>query len=525
MRFWSKWWKGKREGDSARGQNPLQEYDSTVETLYRRGVTLIHQNDWHTALPLFQEAVRLNPDSAPSWYALGLTYAKTIPSEAPEEDYRKLSWEMCNAFETAINLADHHGGLEPQQYHLACLSSGTVYRVERQFDRAIQLFQKSLVQVPEETEALACLVSAFLEKGDLAAAESHVTDLLKLDHNSETGRKLWKKIRKQAQKSLTSDLPVEEKKKIYSSFKGLIDDNLLLGSNLLENIQRSEGVNETLDAMSAAMKNSKEKAVQHVLEKYGVSTFELHLIIREGERHAWPVSSLAQFASKRETTLREHFRDSLSCVHCGKRNVAPFWPEQGDTVAFYNQTHESLKDRPGAFRLPIECAFCRQTWFVVWDQSPDPLAGQFIRHLERMSEAFADNIEARKAFQGMITDDLLGNHLNFIRKEGAEARERRQRLEHTVETENYFSILTIVPVSEPAAICRYLGNTYFGYFEPFFQKTDLSLKSLVHWIFAWGEENVGVHMLFLPNMSASSRVPKILPIDLLTPEERALAGI
>jgi len=161
----------------------------------------------------------------------------------------------------------------------------------------------------------------------------------------------------------------------------------------------------------------------------------------------------------------------------------------------------------------------------VWDTAPDPLAQQLVRHIERMCEAHAANSKAVKTLRGIIVDGILGEHVKFIKKKLKTAVEDRQTVEHSITYEEHFSTLTIVAASDPAAIRRCLGGMYFEYMERILAEADMDHRNTVHWIFAWGEPNVAVHMLFLPKRSALSGLPTILPIDLLTTQEKSQVGL
>jgi hypothetical protein len=46
------------------------------------------------------------------------------------------------------------------------------------------------------------------------------------------------------------------------------------------------------------------------------------------------------------------------------------WPAYGLKTAFFNQTRERTKDKPGAHRINIQCLQCEEDFFVVWDRDP-----------------------------------------------------------------------------------------------------------------------------------------------------------
>lgn len=64
------------------------------------------------------------------------------------------------------------------------------------------------------------------------------------------------------------------------------------------------------------------------------------------------------------------FANNLKCAYCGKLNVAPIWPRNGDNVALYYQTQERTEEKPGVYKVKVRCPSCLKDWFVVWDQDP-----------------------------------------------------------------------------------------------------------------------------------------------------------
>jgi len=516
----------KREVDSSiKGSPNSKLHVKEAEKLYHKGVDCMHSNEWPKALGYLANAAELSPDFPPCWYALGLTYGKLSAEGVNEEQLQVYSKKICFAFEKAADLSDIYGGLELKHYQIACLSSGTFYRIGKQYDSAIRLFKKALEKIPHDPDLLESAAICFFEKGNLDEAEKIVVNLLNIVSDSESGRKLWKKIRKKAGKSLTADLPEEKRKAIYSGYMGSQEDTLFLEPDILDGVKKAKTPRQMKESLEATGKRTREKAKKKIMESHGITAFELRLVIEEGKRKAWPFSSFSRLAADRAQPQRERFRDSLQCVHCGKRNVAPFWPENGDKVAFYYQSEERTQEQPGQFRLPIECPFCGQIWFVVWDTSPDPLVGQFIHHIERMCEAHSSNEKAVKALRSLIVDEILDEHMKFIRKEFKNAIENRQKSEHHVTTEEYFSTITLVPAYSPSNIRRYLGGSYFGYLDTVLADADIDNKITVHWVFACDNQNVAVHMLFLPKKSSITELTTIFPIDLLTTEERSQVGL
>ena len=509
--------KVKKSSTEPSAQNATEYYDC--------GVQFMHNDEWEKALGSLLKAAELNPESAPCWYALGITYGKSIPDNADEKELRNFTKKICSSFGKAVDLSDTDGSLEQQHYRTACISAGTFYRVDKQYDNAINLFKKGLAKVPDDADLLESLALCFIEKGELDIAEKTIEELLKLLPHSERGRKLWKKVRKKLGKPLTVDMPEEQRKEIYAGYRSTEDSEFLLKSDILDGINTAETPGEMVQAIGKTSKRSRANAEKSILASYTITPFELQLILKEGKRQSWPFDSISQLGAERPAPQREQFRDSLQCKNCGKRNVASFWPEGGDMTAFYYQSEEKTREQQGEFRLPIACPHCNQTWYVVWDSAPDPLAGQFIRHIERMCEAHASNDMAVKAFRDMIDDKILGEHMKFIRKELGQEGRPIQNYEHAVTAGSYFSNLTIVPSSDPAEIRNLLGGSYFEYMERILPAADMDLRHTVHWILAIDDITAGVHMTFLPRKKEVTLLPNILPVDILTQQERAQVGL
>lgn len=517
--------KAGRAGDSKKKISSTELSAQNATEYYNNGVQYMHNDKWEKALDFLLKAAELNPESAPCWYALGITYGKSIPNDADEKELRNYTKKICSSFEKAVELSDTHGSLEKQHYRTACITAGTFYRVEKQYDNAINLLKKGLVKVPDDADLIESLALCFIVKGDLDPAEKTVEELLKVTPQSERSRKLWKKVRKAQGKPLTLDMPEEQRKEIYASYMSTEDSELLLKSDTFDDINTAETPVEMVQVIDKNSQRSRANAEKKVLAEYKITPFELQLILKEGKRKSWSFTSFLQLGADNPMPQQEAFRDSLQCHNCGKRNIALFWPEGGDMTAFYYQSEETTREQQGEFRLPIACPYCNQTWYVVWDSSPDPLAAQFIRHLERMCEAHASNDLAVKAFRDMIDDGILGEHIKFIKKELKNAGKPIQNFEHTVTFDSYFSTLTVVPATNPLEIRKLLGGSYFGYMERILAAADIDQRNTVHWIFAIDDVNVGVHMTFLPRKSQVSLLPNILPVDLLTQQERAQVGL
>jgi hypothetical protein len=89
--------------------------------------------------------------------------------------------------------------------------------------------------------------------------------------------------------------------------------------------------------------------------------------LNKPETHEFEVEKVPE---KNPTVAFSRFANDLKCAYCGKQNVAPSWPRNGDNVAFYYQTEERTKEKSGIHRVKVHCQFCTKDWYVVWDQDP-----------------------------------------------------------------------------------------------------------------------------------------------------------
>jgi len=218
-------------------------------------------------------------------------------------------------------------------------------------------------------------------------------------------------------------------------------------------------------------------------------------------------------------------RDGLWCQKCGKRNLAAYWPEGGDSVPFFYQSSERTEESPGAYRLPVACPYCKEWWFVVWDEAPDLLSGQFLRHIERMCQEHAANEDAVGVWRSLISDAILGEHLKFLRSKGEAFIDHRQMVQHSFKEGDFYCTLTAVPASEPGEIRARLGGSYSQYMNGVLADAEIDRLHTVHWVLALGGEHAMLHMLFIPRKDRMADLPSLLPLDLLTWEERSQLGL
>jgi len=250
-----------------------------------------------------------------------------------------------------------------------------------------------------------------------------------------------------------------------------------------------------------------------IISEYNLKSFELDFILSEGKRASWPVKN----ESSIDPGSRIAYRDSLNCQYCHKSNIAAFWPEGGDFKPFYCQDEERTKEKPGAFRLPIQCPYCEKTWYVVWDDDPDPFARLFLDHIERMCKQHKDFSYAHKIWRSMITDKIMRKNLRFIKKEAKRADDQKMMIDSNFVSGDFFNIITIVPAVELSGTQTYLGSSYMQYLQNhYLTRWDKSAYHLTNWIFCFDEENTLLNIQFFPRDEDVKKAPTIYPTDLLT---------
>ena len=357
---------------------------------------------------------------------------------------------------------------------------------------------------------------SLLENGQLSEAEEKITQALAQSPRWESARRLWKRIRQAQGKPLSADVTEEKRHEIYRYYQGL--STLLSNDRIVLDLQDATNPHEHL---AAILEKSRAEANAAALKHFAIRQFELDLILLEGEREAWAVPG---FDSGREIPPDVRPRDALRCVHCRRRNATEFWPEHGDDVLFYPLTEEEMQKNPGALRLRIVCPFCKTKWFAVWPESPDPLAAQFLDHIERICRDLnSDDVEV---FYSLISDAVLGEVLQFIKRCIVDSVERGQRSERSFQTGEYHNLIWLLPVRMEAAR-DFLHDSYLYQLQCAAQEWDEQgrIRHFVHWIYCFEEKTGSVNLCFLPRPVDSDRLPTIFPVELLNPEDRSRLGI
>lgn len=107
--------------------------------------------------------------------------------------------------------------------------------------------------------------------------------------NDEAARKLWKWSRRAQGKSLGSDLPEALRKEIYAEHTLAFERHLYTARDFANRLPQAENphhlVTTSIDNASAEARNS-------IVSKYAITSFELDLILHEGERESWPFKTM-----------------------------------------------------------------------------------------------------------------------------------------------------------------------------------------------------------------------------------------
>lgn len=522
-------WPERREGGLT-GAAPPPEVarPSTTDDLCAKGASLLNEERFPEAVETLERAVAERPDSPLANYLLAEARSRAAPKDASEEQLKAYFVDVVAPLEKVVDHRDARNTLSARQYGMACLMLSSLSRIMGNPELSIRAARLGLEADPDDDELLGSLATTLLEENQLAEAEEVVDRLVRVTPERESTRKLWKRIRKARGKTTDSERPEEEKQRIYYTYhdhKQILDTDVMIrmaGDRVHLDQVSAGGLLALVEHMASASERVRKEQAGNLPEdkvqrEFDLSPFELQLILAEGERLDWAVPD----PGSRDLEPRARMRDELHCVYCGKSNPAPYWPPQGDWKAFYNQSAERTREEPGAFRLPIECPHCHETWFVVWDDNPDPVAQPFVRHIERMCDDHPDLRIAHQTWRRLIADDALGVMMSFLRQsdELQGALEAKKLVEHSFTAAGHRIVLTVVPAADPRTARELLGGSYLHYVDSHLKDWNREEHHFVHFILCVDDENAGLHVLYFPRAAAVQDVPTITPVDLFTPEE------
>ena len=491
---------------------------------YQTGAGFAQSEQWDKAASEFRQAVQLEPRSAPCRFSFAIALSKNTPSGIDEKELEKYVSSVSAEFDRAMTLGEQYGGLEPKHFQKAAVYCGTMHRIAKRHDEALRYFRWGLKYTPDDADLLSGKAVVLIELEKYNEAEQIAERQLEHNSNNTEARTVWKKARKGQGKGFEIDRPESERQQIYREYEGTKEGEFLQ-PDVAAAFKNAKGLAEMGKLLQEKGNASSEASRERILEKYNLKSFELDFILEEAKKKNWTFESVASRAT--QTAPQEaSYRDSLTCHSCGKRNTAPFWPTNGNSVAFYYQSEAETHKARGAFRLPIACPFCKKTWYVVWDQSPDPEgAGQFLHHLERVTENYSDDSDATSQLYGQIHDKILGRYIQFILGGMAECLSSSTIKSDTFVFQDYYNVITLVPTLDHDAVRRYLGQPYTMFLDTVSSNWDKQNQFFAHWIFACDGTNANLHLCFLPKLSSRVKPMVMMPTDLLTPQEKQAMGM
>jgi Flp pilus assembly protein TadD len=497
--------------------------EKSADAAYRAGQKFAQSDQWGHAACEFQRATELEPHAPACHFALGRALFRLTPANLNDQQLEAYISRACAAYEKAMELGEQRGGLRTQDFREGAIACANFHRIGKRGDEALRFFRWGLKHVPEDPDLLSGLAQLLIHLGHGAEAERTAGKLLEQSPASPYWRKLWRLARRAQDKAFEVDRPEAQREEIFKAFHD-VQETKLLTSEFAEDMKNAGD----LGAMTKRLKQqgdvSTRAARDVVMNRYGLKSYELDFIIEEAEKKNWKYEGIPSRAAKAPPSAAA-YRDSLTCQNCSKRNTTPFWPMQGNSVPFYFQSEATTRDTPGAFRLPVFCPFCKTTWYVVWDHSPDPLAGHFLHHLERFSEQLAAKPDALCQIRGQIHDRILGRYVQFI-QENMEGCLASGDIKNDIFVfEDYHNVITLVPALDHDAVRRHLGRPYTMFLDTVATNWDKQKQHFAHWIFACDGQNANKHLCFLPRLSLGACLAGVMPVDLLTSQEKRAVNI
>jgi len=130
----------------------LERYPEVQELWGLLGASIGTRGEHDKALPLFEKAAELSPDSANAQYNLANAYKATGDLDGAEKYY-------LSAIKLKSKFVAAHNNL------------GNIYMTKKEFDKAVIIFDKALKLAPKSVEVLINAATVYKETGDDAKAE------------------------------------------------------------------------------------------------------------------------------------------------------------------------------------------------------------------------------------------------------------------------------------------------------------------------------------------------------------------
>ena len=124
---------------------------------------------------------------------------------------------------------------------------------------------------------------------EFAETEQRARRALEQDKNDEEARRLWKLSRRAQGKSLGSDLPEALRKEIYAEHTLACERHLYIAQDFANGLSQAENPHYLV---STSFDNASAEARKSIVSKYAITSFELDLILHEGEKESWPLKTM-----------------------------------------------------------------------------------------------------------------------------------------------------------------------------------------------------------------------------------------
>lgn len=201
------------------------------EALYRNALDLFGQERFRESAGVLEEVARLDPNSAPVRFTLGVTYSRIAGEYGDDEETMRVWAEKSNeAFGLSVDLASQYGGLNENQLTIARDAATAFDRImERETPSLAEDQRKKIYADLMETKDSELLLGTSLAQ-DMAAAS----------------------------RSPTASL-----------------------AQMMQSLQSSGA-------------KAEEAAVEKITQKYGITRGQLMAIEEEGKEKAWPFRAVAR---------------------------------------------------------------------------------------------------------------------------------------------------------------------------------------------------------------------------------------
>jgi tetratricopeptide (TPR) repeat protein len=156
--------------------------------LYEQVLEFIDNKNYAKAIPLLEQIIRIDPNSANCHYVVGHCYSQIGGEEGVVE--------AVKYFEAAVKLADEHGGLDNNQTGKACFSVGAYYQYKEDYENSIKYLERTTLLYPEQEipDARLMLSTSYRLKGDYRRSLQLAAECLNEKPLNEQVVNYWKEL-------------------------------------------------------------------------------------------------------------------------------------------------------------------------------------------------------------------------------------------------------------------------------------------------------------------------------------------